>query len=242
MKNFSGPQPWSDLYTSKRKVIACATVIEEMLPLMPEDIDYEVLDFGLHLNPGELKKVLQEKIDHDSPNYDVLLLGYGLCSMAVVGIKASSAALVVPRTDDCIAIFLGSPDAYKQQAKKEPGTYYLTKGWIEVGDTPFEEHKLIVEKFGEEKAARLTKLLLKNYTRLGFINTGQYEIDRYREYAQNTAEEFNLRFEEIPGSPSLVKKLLFGPWDDEFVVVLPGQTIKYTDFKYVYPDPKANLS
>jgi len=225
------PNSWSHLYTAKRKVIACATVIEEMLSIIPGDVDYEVLDFGLHLNPKELKQVLQEKINIDSPNYDVLMLGYGLCSMAVVGLEATTAALVVPRTDDCIAIFLGSPDAYTEQAKKEPGTYYLTKGWIEVGDTPFEEHKLIVERYGEEKAARMTKLLLKNYTRLGFINTGQYEIERYREYAQNTAEKFDLRFEEINGSPAMVKKLLFGPWDDEFVVILPGEKITYTDFK-----------
>jgi hypothetical protein len=37
----------------------------------------------------------------------------------------------------------------------------------------------------------MIQLMLKNYTRLGFINTGQYEIDRYREYARKTAEEFN---------------------------------------------------
>ncbi|MCB2179934.1 DUF1638 domain-containing protein [bacterium] len=202
-----------------------------MIPIMPGDVEYEVLDFGLHLNPAELKRVLQEKIDRDSPDFDVLLLGYGLCSMAVVGLRATSATLVVPRTDDCIAIFLGSADAYKKQTSAEPGTYYLTKGWIEVGDTPFEEHKLIVEKYGEEKAARMTRLLLKNYTRLGFINTGQYEIERYREYAQHTANAFDLRFEEIEGSPSLIRKLVYGPWDDEFVVAPPGDAISYTDFK-----------
>jgi hypothetical protein len=150
--------------------------------------------------------------------------------MAVVGLKATTATLVIPRTDDCIAIFLGSCDAYKEQAKKEPGTYYLTKGWIEVGSTPFEEHKLLVEKYGQAKAERMTRLMLKNYTRLGFINTGQYEIERYQDYARQTAEKFNLRFEEIDGSPALVKKMVFGPWDDEFLVVEPGQTIQYTDF------------
>ena len=59
---------------------------------------------------------------------------------------------------------------------------------------------------------------------------GQYEIERYRDYARKTAEKFNLRFEEIEGSPALVKKMVFGPWDDEFLVVEPGQTIQYTDF------------
>jgi hypothetical protein len=193
-------------------------------------VAHEVLDFGLHLRPNELKRVLQEKIDEASQNADVLLLGYGLCSMAVVGLQARTAHLVIPRVDDCIAIFLGSCAAYQMQTKKEPGTYYLTKGWIEVGDTPFEEHKQLVEKYGEAKAKRMTGLLLKNYTRLGFINTGQYEIDHYRDYARKTADQFGLRFEEIEGSPELVEKMVRGPWDEEFVVVPPGETVHYQDF------------
>ena len=211
-------------------MIACETVIEEMLPFLPEDVPHEVLDFGLHIKPAELKKVLQEKIDEASPKADVLLLGYGLCSMAVVGLKATTTTLVIPRTDDCIAIFLGSCNAYKEQTKKEPGTYYLTKGWIEVGDTPFEEHKLLIERYGKEKAERMTLLMLKNYKRLAFINTGVYEIEKYREYSQRTAEAFGLRFEEIEGSSDLVKKIVSGPWDDEFVVVSPGETVTFQDF------------
>ena len=197
---------------------------------LPEDVISDTLDFGLHLQPGALKKALQAKIEEASGQADVLLLGYGLCSMAVVGLHATTAHLVIPRVDDCIAIFLGSCTAYKEQAQKEPGTYYLTKGWIEVGDSPFSEYQRLVEKFGEAKAERITRLMLRNYTRLGFINTGQYEIERYRDYARMTAEKFNLRFEELDGSPALVKKMVFGPWDDEFLVAEPGQTIQYTDF------------
>jgi hypothetical protein len=230
MDNFPNSEPWIHLYNARRRVIACATVIEEIQPFLPDDVSFEVLDFGLHLRPEGLRKVLQERIDEVSSSADVLLLGYGLCSMAVVGLQARGTHLVIPRVDDCIAIFLGSCAAYKKQARQEPGTYYLTKGWIEAGDTPFEEHKLLVEKYGEEKAKRMTGLMLKNYKRLAFINTGQYEIERYHAYARKIAEQFNLRFEEIEGSPSLVKKMVFGPWDDEFVVVGPGQTVKYTDF------------
>ena len=230
MNNPPDKKDWNKLYTGRRRVIACATVIEEMLPFLPEDVLSDTLDFGLHLQPGELKKALQAKIEEASGRADVLLLGYGLCSMAVVGLHATTAHLVIPRVDDCIAIFLGSCTAYKEQAQKEPGTYYLTKGWIEVGDSPFSEYQRLVEKFGEAKAERITRLMLKNYTRLGFINTGQYEIERYRDYARMTADKFNLRFEELDGSPALVKKMVFGPWDDEFLVAEPGQTIQYTDF------------
>jgi hypothetical protein len=226
---------WAFLYAARRHVLACATVIEEMRNWLPSDVSSEVLDFGLHLRPEKLREALQARIDEMDPSVDALLLGYGLCSMAVIGLQARKAHLVIPRVDDCIAIFLGSCAAYKEQSKKEPGTYYLTKGWIEVSDTPFEEHKKLVERYGEEKAWRMTNLMLKNYRRLAFINTGQYEIERFRDYARETAQTFNLNFEEIDGSPALVQKMVHGPWDGEFLVVAPGETVKYMDFVQTKP-------
>jgi hypothetical protein len=218
-------------------VIACATVIEELLPLLPPAMRHEILDFGLHLRPGELKRTLQQTIDRASADADVILLGYGLCSLAVVGLRASTCTLVIPRVDDCIALFLGSRDAYREQASRVPGTYYLTKGWIEAGDTPFEEYKALVKRYGEEKASRMIKLMLKNYTRLALINTGQYDLERYREYTRETSERFGLQYAEIEGSPRLAQKMIFGPWDDEFLVVPPGGEIHYEDFTVTHPVP-----
>jgi hypothetical protein len=213
---FEGP---GQIQATRTKVIACATVIEEMLPLLPPGVDYRVLDFGLHVNPEALKRALQEA------------LGYGLCSQAVVGLRAKDCTLVVPKVDDCIAIFLGSGQAYKAQSRAEPGTYYLTKGWIEAGDSPFDEYDSLVEQYGEKKARWLMGKILKNYTRLALINTGQYELERYRDYSRRTAARFGLRYEEIPGSNALIKKMLYGPWDDEFVVARLDETISYLDFK-----------
>jgi hypothetical protein len=210
--------------------MACATVIEEMLPLLPEGMQHQVFDFGLHVNPDKLRHALQEAIDAVSGQYDIIILGYGLCSQAIVGIRANGCRLVVPRVDDCIAIFLGSRMAYSAQCRIEPGTYYLTKGWIEVGDTPFSEHERTVERYGKERAERLYEMMMGNYKRLALINTGQYEMDRYREYTRRTAEQFGLRYEEIEGSDTLVRQMLFGPWNDEFVVIEPGETFTLRQF------------
>ncbi len=223
-----GPGP---IHAKRTKVIACATVIEEMLAHLPPDVDTCVLDFGLHVNPEDLRSALQEIIDNTATSTETILLGYGLCSQAVVGLRANGCTLVVPKVDDCIAIFLGSEQAYRAQHRAEPGTYYMTKGWIEAGDSPFGEFDNMVEQYGEDKACYLMGKLLKNYTRLALINTGEYELDRYRDYCRRKAEQFDLRFEEIPGSNSLIKKLLHGPWDHEFVVAQPGETITYLDFK-----------
>ncbi len=222
---------------ARLKVIACATVVEEMLPLLPPDVPYEVLDFGLHVRPINLKGALQEAIDRSAAEADTILLGYGLCSLAVIGLRANGCRLVIPRADDCITLFLGSSEAYHQQAHTEPGTYYLTKGWIEVGDTPFNQHERMIAKYGEEKAQRMIGLLLKNYHRLVYINTGRQESERYRDYARRTADKFGLRFEEITGSPGLVTRLIFGPWGEEFVVVEPGGETRYQDF--ASPEPLA---
>lgn len=217
---------------SQKKIIACATVIEEMLPLLPPDISYEVLDFGLHRRPEGLKTALQQAIDQASGQADTIILGYGLCAMAVVGLRATNCTLIIPRVDDCIAIFLGSREAYEYQSSQTPGTYYLTKGWIEVNDTPFEEHKRLVERYGNERADRMMQLVLKHYTRLAYIDTGQQNQEHYRAYARQVAAQFDLEYEEIPGSNRLIKKMVFGPWDNEdFVVVRPGQTITYTNFR-----------
>ena len=216
---------------AKTKVIACATVIEEMLPIMPAGVQYETLDFGLHLIPQSLKKTLQEAIDASCGDYETLILGYGLCSLAVIGLNARNCTLVVPRVDDCIAIFLGSKDAYDIQARKAPGTYYLTKGWIEVSDTPFEEYERMLEQYGQERADRIMSIMLKNYTRLAYIDTGQKDQERYREYASRTAEKFNLAYEEIIGSDALIRKLIYGPWDEEILVAKPGHVLEYMDFK-----------
>jgi hypothetical protein len=212
-------------------VLACATVIEEVLPHLPADVSYEVLDFGLHINPDNLKAALQQAIDRVADRVETVILGYGLCSMAVLGLRANGCTLVVPRVDDCIAIFLGSGHAYKQQALAEPGTYYLTKGWIEAGDTPFDEYERLEERYGRAKAERLIHLMIKHYTRLALIDTGQQaDLDRYRQQTLDLANRWGLRFEEIQGSDALVRQMLHGPWDDDFVVVPPGESIRYEDF------------
>lgn len=220
-------------------VIACATVIEEMLPLMPPGIEQHTLEFGLHAYPERLRNTLQAKIDqvvqqHAGEADDLtILLGYGLCSQALVGVQARGCRLVLPRVDDCIAIFLGSRAAYSQQAGAEPGTYYLTKGWVEVGETPFSEHERTVARYGQERAERLYKIMMANYKRLALINTGQYELAKYRAYARRTAERFGLRYEEIEGSDAMVRKLLFGPWDEELIVLEPGEAFTLGHFYHV---------
>jgi hypothetical protein len=213
------------------KLIACAAVIDEMLPFIPSRMSHEVLDFGLHTNPKSLKRALQNAIDSSPTDIETILLGYGLCSQAVVGLRSGSRTLIIPRVDDCIAIFLGSAVEYQRQYRSVPGTYYLTKGWIEFGDTPFSEYDILLKRYGEQIAQRIINQILKNYTRLAFISTGNNELEHYREHARIMAERFGLCYEEIQGSDVIIKMMLYGSWNDEFVIIPPGKTVSFFDFR-----------
>ncbi len=211
-------------------VLACATVIEEIKPHIPAGMEHQVFDFGLHVNPGKLRAALQAAIDQVGETYNTILLGYGMCSQALIGIRANHCRLVAPRIDDCIALFLGSRNAYLAQGRIEPGTYYLSRGWIEAGDTPFSDYERSVQRYGEEKAKKIYRIMMDNYKRLALIDTGTCEMEKYRQYTRDQAERFGLRFEEVAGSDRLVRKLLHGQWDDDFVVVEPGGIFTLQDF------------
>jgi hypothetical protein len=215
----------------KKKIIGCAAVIEEMLPILPPEIAYEILDFGLHFRPENLKSALQEAIDKSARDAEILILGYGLCSNGAVGLRAPrTASLVIPRVHDCIAIFLGSHEQYMQEMKKETGTFFLAKGFIEVGDTPLDEYHRTVERYGKEKADHVMKVMFAHYKRILFVNTGHNEIGKYREHAQRAAKQFGLRYEEKKGSRLLINKMIHGPWDEAFIVAKPGETITLGQF------------
>jgi len=221
----------SNIGKLKKKIIGCEAVIEEMQPLFPPDIPYEILDFGLHFRPEKLKNALQEAIDKSAEDAEVLLLGYGLCSNGAVGLKApETATLVIPKVHDCIAIFLGSHAAYMEKKKEENGTFFLAKGFIEVGDTPLDEYKRTVERYGKNVADRVMATMFAHYKRTLFINTGYKDIDKYRKYTQRLARQFKMQYEEVRGSRNFIKKILYGPWDEEFIIVRPGETIVLEQF------------
>jgi len=212
----------------KIKVIACKTVGEEIERILPPDFSCQQLDFSFHDRPEQLREMLQKNIS-ESGDAEVILLGYGLCCKGTIGLSSPS-RLVIPRVHDCIGIFIGSHRRYKREFYREPGTYYLTKGWIEHGGDPYKEYLKLKEMYDDEKAYWLARKMIEHYSRLVFINTGDYQVDYYRDYARMVADKFSLKYEEIKGSDSLIKKMLTGDWDEEFIVVEPGEKIEYRMF------------
>ena len=83
---------------------------------MPEDMAEQItfLDYGLHRVPDKLTWAVQDAINSiETPS--LVLLAYGMCGNGLKGIKSGQHTLVIPRTDDCIAILLGSYKKYIEE-------------------------------------------------------------------------------------------------------------------------------
>lgn len=214
-------------------VIACKTIMNELNMVMKEvDCNYPILwiDSGLHNYPELLRKRLQEELNHIS-NVQQVLLAFGFCGNALLGITAPNYRLIFPRVDDCITLLLGSYQKRKE-ISNEMGTYFLTKGWLEYETNIWVEYQDAVKKYGRKKADKIFKIMLQHYERLAVVETGAYPIDEFLEKTKLIADEFQLIHEVIPGELGYMKKLLTGPWDDEFVIIHPGKTITLSDIYY----------
>jgi hypothetical protein len=215
-------------------IIACR-VLEKMLQLLlPEDVDATYLDTILHQTPKKLGADLQQQIDAIAQPSNVIV-GYGLCGNGLVGVKSRAHTLIVPRTHDCVSIFLGSHQRYVQRFFASPDTYYLTRGWLEAHDHPLKNYLDYLRDYDEETAEYLVDVKFHNYRRLCMVGFSQQELEDCRpmatEVAEFCAKRWNMRYEEIIGSTALLQALLEMPMrldsgDAEFVVVQPGGEIR----------------
>ncbi len=213
-------------------LISCRVMVEEFRPFLPESTPIEILEISLHTRPPKLRQALQNVIDHYDGKHDPIYLGYGMCSRALVGLVARYSHLVLPRMDDCIGIFLGSQTEYRREHAREPGTYFLTSGWIGAGSgSVFSDYDRMVARYGRDKADRLMSQLLGHYRRLVYIRMPSApDPEGDLAYARAVAQRHGLRLVEIEGTARLLEAMVSRDWDDRFIVAAPGEPIALEHF------------
>ncbi len=226
------PQPPRPVY-----VLGCRTLQPALQPLldnMPGLATCHFMDSGLHGVPAEMASRLQVVVDA-ARRPGVVLLGYGLCGNGLVGLRSGQHTLIIPRTDDCIAILMGSYKQYLEDFFRYPGTYYLSEGWLESGFHPLGQLTEWSARYGEETARRMVARVYTRYRRVVLVAFTSGELSRYRREAQEVAELLGVAYEEMLGAPTLLERLVWqadalDPGNDEFVVVPPGAQVRQLDF------------
>ncbi len=217
----------------------------------PHIVDIQLFRRGLHNAPADLRARLQAQIDAVSAPqsaglaYDAVVLGYGLCGQATAGLVARDLPLVIPRAHDCITLFLGSRARYQEQFENYPGTYWYALDYIERDDgsggtlalgsgseVDLEAvHEEYVRKYGQENADYLMEVMgawQQHYKRAALIEMGIGDISAVEARAAGEATRRGWAFDRVSGDMILLRRLLEGDWETDFLVVQPGQTIQMT--------------
>ena len=206
----------------------------------PPLVDVELLPFGLHATPAKLRRRLQERIDAiSSADCGAIVLAFGLCGKATAGLAARAVPLVLPRAHDCVTLFLGSRERYQREFEAEPGTYWLTKDYIErgadtgmgIGGDPQAMRDECAAKYGKENADYVMEAMgawQRHYRRAAFIDMGIGDSAAAETLARNEAARRGWAFENMRGDLGLLRRLLDGDWNEDFLIAQPGEEVVMT--------------
>jgi hypothetical protein len=221
-------------------ILACTALQRPLSRLLPEAefASAQFLDTGLHQIPKKLTIALQAALASiETPSR--VMLGYGLCGNGLAGLRAGAHTLIVPRSDDCIALLFGSYAAFRQEFDSHPGTYYVTPEWLEAEISPLHEYRRVQARLGEEKARWVMDQQYGHYQRLLFLAATPEDQAAYRSQARQVAEycqRWGFVYEERLGSDVYLRQLVqalrtLDESTDDILLVSPGGVIEPDAFQ-----------
>jgi len=241
------------------KLVGCSILKDETEALITElrlDIETVWVEWGLHDDIARLNCEVRLSVAacRGAPGVEAILLQYGLCSNGLAGIEALDVPLVIPRVHDCISLFLGGAERYREEHEKEPGTYWYSRAFLHrteggevrglgAGETSSGQNREavyqdFVEKYGEDNAAFLMETMVdswkQHYTRAVFLASEYPGSNEDRGRVRQLAQENGWKFEDRMLDLRLVRMLLTGDWPEtEFLVIPPGGRITPTNDRCV---------
>ena len=214
-------------------LIACEMLRDEVeLAMARTGIEYPTiwLDKGLHDTPEKLRASLTDKLSQ-LEKYDTILLAMALCGGALDGVSCAHARLAVPKFDDCIRIILSLEPGMRNAA--DPRSLYYTREWLDSTDHLTRQQEQYVAKYGEKKAKKIMRLLLANYKSYRMVETGAYDLAEWEAMARADAASLELEYGTQPGTVRVLEKLLRQEFDEEFLVVGPGEKLTQRMFLHL---------
>jgi hypothetical protein len=229
------------------KLLSCNVFLREAclaIAHSPHTVDPEFFELGEHAQPDRLRQSLQARIDaveRDAKQYDAILLLYGLCGNASIGLRARETRLVIPRAHDCCTILLGSKDRFREHFEQNPSTPFGSVGYLErgsyflrtdLGDGRIhygDQYAALVEQYGEDNAKYVWESLHPEALQSAdhhvvFIDIPETSALGGEEKFRRKMEAEGRTYRRLEGDMRLIRNMLDGRWDPgEFLVVEPGQ-------------------
>lgn len=211
----------------KTKILSCGTLEKEVRLAMERchaQIPLVLLEENNHDVPHRLSACIQEKLDQMA-DVDRVLMAFGTCGGAMVGLRSGKAEMIIPRVDDCLSLLMGSMERRYASTGNGFGVF-LTESWLNNEKSMEAELDRIEQRYSPSRAARVIQMLYRNFDSLNVIDTGAYDVSSILPRTLALAQRLSLKHRIVQGTTAYLEELLQGPWDpDRFIIIPPGTTI-----------------
>jgi hypothetical protein len=172
-----------------------------------------------------MREALQKELNALGPEVSHVLFAYGLCGGSIRGLVAGNFTLIVPRVDDCLPLLLGSREMVAK-ASQIP-SFFLTAGWLKFSNQCYYD---TLARMGEKKTAIVYEMMLANYKRFLFIDTGAYDLVQAHIDMQDRLRRHGFPADSVPGDLTWLMRLVTGPWPQEdFLTILPHSQVQWEE-------------
>lgn len=211
-------------------ILACPTLERELKEAMKEKKSKAMVYFlphGLHRDPKALHHYIQDKIDHFY-NVDRIVVCTTGCGGGNVGIKATTAELIYPKTRDCLDILI-SKEKFDKTERDMHGLF-LTESWMEYMKESSIDREKVLAKMGKEKGEAYLKKLYGMIQDFYIIDTKCYDIEKVRAYIQPLVDLLSAKLHVMDGGYGILKKIAAEDFDDDFNRIPKGERVGESAF------------
>lgn len=215
----------------KSVILSCPTLRGELLAALAShkaDVPVHFMPYQLHNDVKFLHEYVQKMIDSFA-NVDRIYICTTGCGGGTIGLKATTAELVLPRTRDCLDILLSGDDLKRDDRRDLRGIYY-TASWMDFSKNSEIDVNKLVAKRGREEAEDFLRKLYKGFKNFYIINTGCYDVEEVRAYLAPLLKILDAHLTELKGEYKILHKLVTHQIDKDFVVVPKGEAVQAGSF------------
>lgn len=204
----------------KRILIACTMQMDAVNYILKKHrLNMKVIwvDRKLHSSPDRLHQKLQGLID-EYQQAEEILLTYGLCGNAVLGLCSRNARLILNKADDCIC-------QLRSLRSPQKGCYYLTREWTVDQEAIVQQCEAVYQMYGNETGSGILHEMYGEYHTLVILDTPAYDADKIRGYVDKASEYTGMCVKTEKGNLDILANLLLGNYGSGHIILQAGKKV-----------------
>ena len=211
-------------------ILSCSSLkdyVEETQRKLGTDIPVIYLNKLYHRDPNEMREHILAKLADLPEGTDTVLVSMGYCGGSWEGVAKNSCRIVLPRIDDCVSLVMQLTDEPISDLKK-PGHFYVRdKDPSHESIKRIFEHMAAGQNLDPETTEKYHRHWQDMYEEIDIIDTpiNNARSQEYYDKVKIDADWLDARLEYVMGGTHLLEKLIRGEWDDQFLVIEPGDHV-----------------